>query len=107
MARYMFSGNYTVDGTKGLVKGGGGTARRTAVQDALRPIGGEVESFYYGLGDNDVYVIAQVPDNVSAAALSLAVKAAGGAAIKTTVLLTCEEIDRASQMAIKYRAPGQ
>lgn len=107
MARYLFRGSYTIEGTKGLIGGGGGTARRKAIQDALRPIGGEVESFYYGLGDDDVYIIAQVPDNVSAAALSLAVKAGGGAAVRTTVLLTPEEIDRASQMAIKYRAPGQ
>lgn len=107
MARFLFRGTYTVEGTKGVIKGGGGTARRTAVQEALRPLGGEVESFYFGLGDDDVFVIAQVPDNISAAAVSLAVNSAGGATVKTTVLLTPEEIDRAAQMVVKYRAPGQ
>jgi len=107
MARYLFRANYTAEGAKGLLKGGGGTARKAAVQDALKALGGEIESFYYALGGDDVFAVAQAPDNVSAAALSLAVNASGGAAVKTTVLLTPEEMDRAAKMVVKYRAPGQ
>src|SRR5215470_19493788 len=77
MPRYLIRANYTAEGTKGLVKGGGGSARRAAVQDMLRPVGGEIESFYYALGEDDVYVICSLPDNVTAAAVSLAVNAAG------------------------------
>lgn len=107
MARYLFRANYTVEGTKGLIKGGGGTARKAAVQDALKGLGGDIESFYYALGDDDVFAIAQAPDNVSVAALSLAINASGAATVKTTVLLTPEEMDRAAKMNVKYRAPGQ
>jgi uncharacterized protein with GYD domain len=106
MPRYLIRGNYTAEGTKGLVKGGGGTARRAAVQEMLRPAGGEVESFYYGFGDDDVYVIAQFPDNITAAAVSLAVNASGMVNLKTTVLLTPEELDQAARKSINYRAPG-
>jgi len=39
-------------------------------------VGGKVEVFYYAFGDTDLFIIADVPDNVSAAALSLTVAAA-------------------------------
>jgi uncharacterized protein with GYD domain len=52
-------------------------------------------------------VIAQLPDNATAAAISLTV-AASGVAVKlnTVVLLTPEEIDEATQKSVSYRAPG-
>src|SRR5579863_9778978 len=106
MPKYLIRANYTAEGTKGLVKSGGGTARRAAVQEMLRPAGGEIEAFYYALGEDDVYVIAQLPDNVSAAAVSLAVNASGAVNLKTTVLLTPEEIDQAARKSVNYRAPG-
>jgi uncharacterized protein with GYD domain len=54
-----------------------------------------------------VYVIAELPDNVAAAALSLAVNAAGGVQVEGTVLITAEEMDQAVKRQVKYRAPGQ
>lgn len=107
MPRYLIRASYTAEGTKGLIKGGGGTARRTAVQEMLRPAGGEIEAFYYALGDDDVYVIASLPDNVTAAAVSLAVNASGAVKLKTTALLTPEEIDQAARKSVGYRVPGQ
>ena len=47
-----------------------------------------------------------MPDNESAAAVALAVNAAGLAATKTTVLLTPEEVDAAAQKSVGYRPPG-
>ena len=47
-----------------------------------------------------------MPDNVSAAALSLTVNAAGAATAKVTVLLTPEEIDTAAKKTPNYRPPG-
>jgi uncharacterized protein with GYD domain len=58
-------------------------------------------------GDTDLFVIADVPDNVTAAALSLIVNAAGAATAKITVLLTAEEIDAATKKTATYRPPGQ
>ena len=51
-------------------------------------------------------MIAEAPDNVSAAAVAITVNASGGAVAKTTVLLTPEEVDAAAQKSVGYRAPG-
>ncbi len=107
MPKYLISASYTAEGAKGLIKGGGGTARRAAVQQAIQSVEGKLEAFYYAFGEHDVYLILDAPDNVNAAALSLAVSASGAAAIKTTVLLTPEDIDQAVKKHITYRPPGQ
>ena len=78
-----------------------------AVEKLFGSVGGKVEAFYYAFGDTDLFVIADVPDNVTAAALSLTVNAAGGATAKVTVLLTPEEIDAAAKKTPSYRPPGQ
>ncbi len=107
MGKYLLQATYTSEGTKGVVKGGGGTARRTAIQQSLQSLGGKVEAFYFAFGDADVYLIVDAPDNVSVAAFSLAVAASGAAAVKTTVLLTPEEIDKAVKKSATYSPPGR
>ena len=54
-----------------------------------------------------MYVIVDAPDNAMAAAVSLAVSASGAVALKTTPLLTPEEIDQAAKKTVEYRAPGK
>ena len=85
----------------------GGTGRRAAAAKAVEGLGGKVESFYYAFGDVDAYVIFDVPDNVSAAALSLAVGQSGGINTKTVVLITPEEMDQAGKKAVDFRPPGR
>ena len=51
-------------------------------------------------------MIADFPSNVDVAAVSMNVGASGAASIKTTVLLTPEEVDEATQKVVEYRAPG-
>jgi uncharacterized protein with GYD domain len=63
-------------------------------------------AFYYALGDDDVFVIVDLPDNTTAAAISLAVNAIGAVQIKTVPLLTAEEVDEAAKKSIDYRPPG-
>ena len=106
MAKYLLQANYTTDGVKGLLKEGG-TSRRDAVKKAYRSLGAKVESFYFGFGETDVYVIADVPDNATMAALALNVSATGLASVRTTALLTPEEIDKAAKKTPSYRPPGQ
>jgi uncharacterized protein with GYD domain len=86
MAKYLVEARYTAEGAKGLAREGG-TGRRAAAAKAVEGLGGKVESFYYAFGDVDAYVIFDVPDNVSAAALSLAVGQSGGINTKTVVLI--------------------
>ena len=85
----------------------GGSVRREAVEKLFGSVGGKVESFYYAFGDTDLFIVADVPDNVSAAALSLTVNATGAATTKVTVLLTAEEMDAAAKKTPNYRAPGE
>jgi len=106
MAKYLIQANYVGEGLKGLLKEGG-SSRRAAVEKLFGSVGGRVEAFYYAFGETDLFVIADVPDNVSTAALSLTVNAAGAATVKVTVLLTAEEIDAAAKKAPNYRPPGK
>ena len=105
MPKYLIEAAYTAEGAKGLL-GKGGTARRKAVEAAAKSAGGSVEQFYFAFGGTDAFVILDLPDNVSAAALALTVSASGGVEAATTVLLTPEELDAASKKSTDYRPPG-
>jgi len=105
MAKYLITASYSAEGMKGVISKGG-SARRDAVAKAVADVGGQVESFHFAFGDDDAFVIVDLPDNVSAAAIGMAVGASGAATTKTVVLLTPEEIDRAAQTQVAYRAPG-
>ena len=106
MPKYLFQASYSSDGTKGLLKEGG-TQRVTNLEKTLQGIGGKLETFYYAFGDSDVVGIAELPDNVTAAALSLTINASGMGNVKTTVLMTPAEIDQAAKKSVSYRAPGR
>ena len=105
MAKYLVQASYTQDGAKGLLDKGG-SSRPDAVRALVQALGGSMESFYFSFGDYDAAVIVDLPDNVSASAVALAVNAAGGSNTKTTVLLTPEEVDQATQKAVDFTAPG-
>jgi uncharacterized protein with GYD domain len=105
MAKYLIQGNYTTEGIKGVLKEGG-TGRKEAVSAALKGLGGRIESMYYAFGETDVYVIVEAPDNVTAAALAMGVAATGTVGIKTTVLLSIEEVDQATKKTLAFRAAG-
>jgi uncharacterized protein with GYD domain len=76
------------------------------VQQLVAKAGGKLESFYFAMGESDVYVIAELPDAKTATAVSLAVNATGAARLRTVVLLTPEEVDAATKQAVDYRPPG-
>lgn len=105
MAKYLCEADYSQQGTSGLIKDGG-SKRRAAVEAAVKSVGGKLETFYFSFGTRDVVIIVDIPDNVAAAALSLAVSASGSVTLKTTPLITCEEIDAAAKKVVRYRAPG-
>ncbi len=105
MPKYLVQASYTTDGVKGILDKGG-SSRPEAIRHLLEDLGGSMEAFYFAFGDADAYVIADLPDNVSAAAIAMAVNASGAAAAKTTTLLTPEEVDQATQKAVDYKPPG-
>ena len=106
MPKYLLQASYTPEGTKGLLKEGG-SQRRATVEKTLKALGVKIESFYYSLGEHDVCLIVDAPDNVTVAALSMAVNAAAAVRLQTTVLLSTEEIDAATKKSVDYRPPGR
>ncbi len=106
MPKYLAHASYTVEGLKGLLKDGG-SKRREVVEQLTKGLGGTLEAFYYAFGDDDVFAIMDLPDNVSATAASLVINAAGAAKVKMTVLLTPEEVDQATKKTVDYSPPGQ
>jgi uncharacterized protein with GYD domain len=104
--KYLLQVNYTADGAKGLIKEGG-SARRSAAQKAAESLGGRIEWMHFAFGDTDAYVVAEMPDHASTAAITLALAASGAVTARTTVLLTPEEMDQATRKSPAYRPPGQ
>lgn len=104
MPKYLWQASYTVQGMKGLIHAGG-NKRKQAVEAALKTVGGKMEAFYYALGEVDCVIIADVPDNVSIAALSMVINGAGAVKVHTTVLLTADEMDLAAKQYkhLRYR----
>jgi len=106
MPKYLVQVSYTADGVKGLAKDGG-SKRRAAASTLVQSLGGKLESLYYAFGDTDVFAIADLPDNVAAAAGSIALAGSGAVTSKVTVLLTPEEIDQAVNKSGSYTPPGR
>jgi len=105
MAKFLISASYTSDGTRGLLQEGG-SGRKNAIQKALQSLGGSLDAMYFAYGENDVVLIADVPDAVSGLALSLAANASGTVSVKTTPLITIEEMDDACKKVVMYRPAG-
>ncbi|MCK4976299.1 MAG: GYD domain-containing protein [Anaerolineales bacterium] len=105
MPKYLFHGSYTPEGFRGLLDEGG-SKRREAAEQALNSVGGSLEAFYFSFGDNDFYIIVDLPDNVSTTAVSFVGNVSGSFSIKTIVLLTPEEVDEAIKKSVDFRPPG-
>jgi uncharacterized protein with GYD domain len=105
MPKFLIRANYTGEGMKGLMTEGG-SKRRDAAAAAIESVGGTLECMYYAFGDTDVYAIGDMPDNASAAAVSLLINASGAVSLNLTPLMTPEDVDAAVTKAPSYRAPG-
>jgi len=105
MPKYLVQASYIGDGVQGLRREGG-SARRAVIEKACADVGGKLETFYYAFGETDVVTIMDLPDNVTAAGVALLVAASGKVNIKTTVLLTPQEVDAAVKVTGDYRPPG-
>jgi uncharacterized protein with GYD domain len=106
VAKYLFTGSYTIEGGRGLLAEGG-SGRREAAEKLAASVGGTVESFHFAFGGDDFVIIANLPDNAAAAALALTASASGAVDVRTVVLLTPEEVDVATKLSPAYRAPGR
>ena len=105
MPKYLVEASYTVEGVKGI-QSAGGSSRRDAIAALAESVGGQLESFYFAFGERDVYTVIDLPDNESATAVALTVNASGAVKVRTTVLVTPEEVDAAAKRSVAYRPPG-
>ncbi len=107
MALYLTRFNYTPETWARLI--GNPEDRRQAAQAYIEAVGGKLHGFWYAFGEFDGYNLWEAPDNVSMAAVAIAIGGGGALAkVETTVLLTVEEtieaLGRAQQ--VSYRPPG-
>jgi uncharacterized protein with GYD domain len=83
--------------------------RREAAQEYIESVGGKLHGFWYGFGTHDGYTLWEAPDDVSMAAVALAIGSGGAlGSLETTVLLSVEDTLDALRKAgeISYKAPG-
>jgi len=83
--------------------------RQTAAQSYIESVGGKLHGFWYAFGSHDGYNLWEAPDNVSMAAVALAIGGGGAlSSFETTVLMSVDETMDAMRKAheVKYRAPA-
>jgi uncharacterized protein with GYD domain len=97
---------YSPAGIKGVIQDGG-SKRKAAVKQMVEAAGGKLHAFYFAYGDTDVVIIAEYPDNATAASVAMAVGGAGVvSSFRSTVLITPDELDAAAKKSVTYRPPG-
>ena len=107
MPLYLSKFRYTQETWARLIKNP--EDRRKAAQSYIGSVGGKLHGFWYGFGTHDGYTLWEAPDNVSMAAVALAIGAGGAlSSLETVVLLTVEETIDALRKAgqVQYQAPG-
>ena len=107
MPLYLSRFSYTPETWARLI--GNPEDRRKAAQSYIESVGGKLHGFWYAFGTHDGYGLWEAPDNVSMAAVALAISAGGAlSSFETTVLMTVDEtidaLGKAGQ--VHYAAPG-
>ena len=108
MPHYLIQASYTAEAWRALLSKP--ENRTEALRPVIEKLGGRIVHSWYAFGEHDMVAVVEMPDNVSAAAFSLA-QAAGGAlrSLQTTPLLEVAEGLEAMKRASKaeYRPPGK
>jgi uncharacterized protein with GYD domain len=107
MPQYLVQAAYTPEAWAAMVKTP--QNRLEAVRPVVQKLGGKIEGGWLSFGEYDVVVICELPNNVSAAALSMAASAGGAVkAVKTTPLMSIDEAMEAMRKAggAGYRPPS-
>ena len=107
MAMYLTRFTYTPETWARLIQNP--EDRREAARAYIESVGGKLHGFWYGFGEHDGWNLWEAPDNVSMAAVVLAIGAGGAlGSCETTVLLSVEELLQAlgKAQSVRYRKPG-
>lgn len=109
MPKYAILGGYTPEAWKAMIDNP--ESRRAAVQKAAEAAGGRVESFYWTFGEDDFLCIAEEPDDMAVAAVSVGIAASGRLRHMRTIRLISEDdevslLGKARTVSGAYVAPG-
>jgi uncharacterized protein with GYD domain len=104
--KYLFKVSYSASGMRGVITEGA-ASREEFIGKLSANLGGQLESFYFAFGPTDVYATVSIPDDITAAAVAMAIGASGVGSIETVKLITAEEADAARAIDTGYRAPGE
>ena len=103
MAHYLMQFRYSTPAVKAMIDKP--QDRTAAAKAAIEAFGGKLKDFFFTFGEFDAIVIAEMPDNTSAAAVAMTVGASGAFAhAQTTVLMTTDEAQAAMKQAHKAKA---
>ncbi|WP_351223217.1 GYD domain-containing protein [Streptomyces sp. NPDC002133] len=105
MPKYLVQASYTAEGTKGLLKEGG-TGRRQAVEQAISSCGGTLDWMYFAFGDDDLYCVIDMPDDICMVSTAMTVRATGAVQSRVVPLISVEDIDIAARKSVEFRPPG-
>jgi uncharacterized protein with GYD domain len=107
MPLYLSKFSYTPQTWARLI--GNPEDRRQAARTYIESVGGTLHGFWYAFGAHDGYTLWEAPDNVSMAAVALAIGAGGALSkLETTVLMSVDDTMDALRKAgqVRYRPPG-
>lgn len=108
MPVYLTKFSYTAETWAKLI--GNPEDRREAAKSYIESVGGKLHGFWYAFGPHDGYTLWEAPDNVSMAAIALAIGSGGAiTSLETTVLMTVDETMEALRQAqqVQYKRPGE
>jgi uncharacterized protein with GYD domain len=106
MPKFLIHTNYTAEGLK-LLQKDTAAVRMKQIAAMFESAGGKLEAYYFTLGEDDAYVICDMPSVEAVTSVVVAVSAAGLVRTRTTPLLTVEETDRALKKSASYKLPGR
>jgi uncharacterized protein with GYD domain len=107
MALYLTRFSYTPETWARMIENP--EDRREAARAYIEQVGGKLHGFWYGFGEHDGWNLWEAPDNVSMAAVALAISSGGALSKYETIpLLSVEELMAALGKAksVRYRRPG-
>lgn len=106
MSYYLIQASYTPQAIAAMVKNP--QDRAAAVRPMIEKAGGKLHGLWFAFGDTDIVAIAEMPSDISAAAISMAIGATGAmSSYRSTPLMTSGEAVEAMQkaQAVGYTAP--
>ena len=107
MALYLTRFSYTPETWARMIENP--EDRREAARTYIESVGGKLHGFWYAFGEHDGWNLWEAPDNVSMAAVALAIGSGGAlSSFETTVLLSVEDTIEALRRArsVRYRPPA-